>query len=128
VKRERGRAACLAAGLLFFATAQAAPPPPIAQVEINYLLSTVAMSECEFYRNGSWYDAKFAAAHLRSKFQYLLAKDLVHSSEDFIEKAATVSSLSGRPYAIRCKGGEAVPTGQWLLILLARYREPHPIP
>lgn len=127
MKRERGRAACLAAGLLFFATAQAAPPP-IAQVEINYLLSTVAMSECEFYRNGSWYDAKFAAAHLRSKFQYLLAKDLVHSSEDFIEKAATVSSLSGRPYAIRCKGGEAVPTGQWLLILLARYREPHPIP
>jgi hypothetical protein len=127
VNRARGRAASLTAGLLFFAAAHAVPPP-IAQVEINYLLSTVAMSDCEFFRNGNWYDAKFAAAHLKSKFQYLLAKDLVQSSEDFIEKAATVSSLSGRLYAIRCKGNEAVPTGQWLLILLARYRESHPIP
>jgi Family of unknown function (DUF5329) len=123
----RRRALGWAAGLLLFASAQAAPPPA-AQVEINYLLSTVSMSECEFYRNGSWYDAKFAAAHLKSKLQYLLAKDLVQSSEDFIEKAATASSLSGRPYAIRCKGQEAVPTGQWLLILLARYRESHLVP
>jgi hypothetical protein len=109
-----------------FASAQAAPPP-IAQVEINYLLSTVTESECEFYRNGSWYDAKSAAAHLSSKFQYLVARDLVHSSEDFIDKAATRSSLSGRPYAIQCKGSEVVPTRQWLLILLSRYRESHPV-
>ena len=120
----RRRALGLAAGLLWFASAQAAPPPAV-QVEINYLLSTVSMSDCEFFRNGTWYDAKFAAAHLKSKLQYLLAKDLVQNSEDFIEKAATASSLSGRPYAIRCPGREAVPTGQWLLILLARYRDSH---
>ena len=123
----RRRALGLAAGLLLFASAQAAPPPA-AQVEIDYLLSTVSLSECEFFRNGSWYDSKFAAAHLKSKLQYLLAKNLVQNSEDFIEKAATASSLSGRPYAIRCKGNEAVPTGQWLLILLARYRESHLVP
>lgn len=120
----RRRALGLAAGLLLFASAQAAPPPA-AQIEINYLLSTVSMSECEFFRNGSWYDAKFAAAHLKSKLQYLLGKNLVQNAEDFIEKAATASSLSGRPYAIRCQGKDAVPTGQWLLILLARYRESH---
>lgn len=112
----------LAVGVLLCSAARAAPPP-IAKTEISYLLSTLANSDCEFNRNGSWYDAKSAAAHLSSKLQYLFAKDLVQSSEDFIDKAATQSSMSGRAYEIRCKGGEAVPTGQWLRILLARYRD-----
>jgi hypothetical protein len=117
----------LAAGLLIFAAAHAAPgPAPAARTEINYLLATVAGSGCEFYRNGSWYDSKFAADHLSSKYKFLLARNLVQSAEDFIEKAATRSSMSGRDYAIRCGGGAAVPTGQWLLILLARYRGSHP--
>ena len=117
----------LAAGLLLFAAAaHAAPGPgPAARAEISYLLSTVANSDCEFYRNGSWYNSKFAADHISSKYKYLLARNLVQSTEDFIEKAATRSSMSGGDYAIRCGGGAAVPTGQWLLILLARYRESH---
>ena len=117
----------LAAGLLIFAAAaHAAPGPgPAARAEISYLLSTVANSDCEFYRNGSWYNSKFAADHISSKCKYLLARNLVQSAEDFIEQAATRSSMSGRDYAIRCGGGAAVPTGQWLLILLARYRESH---
>jgi phage gp46-like protein len=114
--------AWLAAGLLWFSAVHAAAPAT-AKTEIDYLLSTVANSDCRFYRNGSWYDAKAAAAHLSSKLQYLLAKDLVQSAEDFIDKAATRSSLSGRAYAIQCKGTEPVPSGQWLQILLARYRE-----
>ena len=114
--------AWLAVGLLLFSVAHAAPPP-IVKAEIGYLLSTVASSNCQFYRNGSWYDAKSAAAHLASKLQYLLAKDLVQSTEDFIVKAATQSSMSGRAYAIRCSGSDAVPAGQWLEILLTRYRE-----
>jgi Family of unknown function (DUF5329) len=117
-----GVIASLAVGALLLSAAHAAPPP-IAKTEIAYLLSTVASSGCQFYRNGSWYDAKSAAAHLESKLQYLLARDLVRSSEDFIERAATQSSLSGRAYAIQCKGSDAVPAGQWLQILLARYRE-----
>ena len=124
MKRACRRALILGAGLLLFCTAQALPPPA-AQAEIDYLLWTVAASDCEFYRNGSRYEAKAAAAHLSSKFQYLQARDLIHSAEDFIDKAATRSSLSGLPYAIRCKGGEDVPTRQWLLILLARYRDSH---
>ena len=118
----------LLAALLVFAVVHAAPPPS-AQTEIKYLLSTVADSECKFYRNGSWYDAKSAAAHLSAKLDYLSAKDLVQSAEDFIDKAATRSSLSERPYEIQCGESAAVPSSQWLLILLARYRESqiHPI-
>ena len=105
----------LAAGLLIFAAAHAAPgPAPAARTEISYLLATVAGSNCEFFRNGSWYGSQFAADHLASKYQYLLVRNLVQSAEDFIEKAATRSSMSGRDYAIRC-GGAAVPTGRWLL-------------
>ena len=118
----RVRAWSLAFGLTLHGAAQAAPPP-VAQAEIKYLLSTVASSECEFFRNGSWYDPKFAADHLSTKFKFLLAKNLVQTAEDFIDKAATRSSMSGQAYAIRCKGTTPVPTSQWLLILLARYRE-----
>ena len=119
----------LAAGLLIFAAAAHAAPAPAlgsaARAEISYLLSTVANSDCEFYRNGSWYNSKFAADHISSKYKYLLARNLVQSTEDFIEQAATRSSMSGHDYAIRCGGGAAVPTSQWLLILVARYRESH---
>jgi hypothetical protein len=79
-------------------------------------------SGCEFYRNGSWHDSKAAETHLREKYAMLAASDRIRSSEDFIEQIATKSSLSGRPYQIRCGGGEAVTTNQWLYGVLARFR------
>ena len=108
-------------GLALLTVASAAPPA-IAQTEINYLLGFVESSGCEFYRNGSWYDSKRAQAHLRDKYQMLAASDQINTAEDFIEKAATKSSLSGRPYQIRCGGGEAVTSNQWLRDVLTRYR------
>jgi hypothetical protein len=108
-------------GLAFLTVASAAPPA-IAQTEINYLLGFVESSGCEFNRNGSWYDSKRAQAHMRDKYQILAAADQINTAEDFIEKAATKSSLSGRPYQVRCGGGEAVTTSQWLRHVLARYR------
>jgi hypothetical protein len=105
-----------------FVTVASAAPPAIAQTEINYLLGFVESSGCEFYRNGSWYDSKKAQAHLRDKYQILAAADQINTAEDFIEKAATKSSLSGRPYQVRCGGGEAMTSNQWLRGALARYR------
>ena len=113
--------AWFAAAILLCCAARAAPPPE-AKTEIDHLLSTVGGSNCRFYRNGSWYDDKSAAAHLTSKLQYLLAKDLVQSAEDFIEKGGSQSSTSGRAYAVQCKGSAPLPSGRWLRILLARYR------
>jgi Family of unknown function (DUF5329) len=101
-----------------------AAPPATAQTEINHLLEFVGSSGCEFYRDGSWYDAKRAQAQLRSKYQWLLARDQINTAEDFIEKAATSSSLSGRPYEVRCGGGEAVSSNRWLRDELTRYRTP----
>ena len=99
-----------------------AAPPAIAQTEINYLLGFIERSGCMFYRNGSWYDASHAQAYLRSKYDALAAMGRIVTAEDFIEQAATKSSLSGEAYGIRCNSGAAVTTGQWLRDALARYR------
>jgi membrane-associated phospholipid phosphatase len=56
---------------LMLVPAARAAPPAMAQTETNHLLDFVGSSGCEFYRNGSWYDAKRAQAHLRSKYQWL---------------------------------------------------------
>jgi Family of unknown function (DUF5329) len=108
-------------GLTLLPVALAAPPA-VAQMEINYLLGSIETSGCEYYRNGTWYDSKKAQAHLRYKYEMLAARGQINTTEDFIEKAATKSSLSGQPYEIRCSGGEAVRTNQWLHEVLARYR------
>ncbi len=108
-------------GLAFLPVARATPPAT-AQTEINYLLGFVATSGCEFLRNGAWHDSKRAQAHLRYKYEWLAARDQISTAEDFIDKAATKSSLSGRPYAVRCNGAAPVTSNRWLREVLARYR------
>jgi hypothetical protein len=103
-----------------------AAPPATAQTEINSLLRFVQTSGCEFYRNGTWFDASRAEAHLREKYQYLVQADRIHSAEEFIELAATKSSLSGQPYRVRCGGAEPVTSNQWLHAALAALRNPAP--
>lgn len=102
-------------------TAHAAPPA-IAATEINYLLDFVDRSGCKFYRNGSWYDSHRAQSHLRVKYDYLVARDRIKSAEDFIDQAATQSSVSGEAYQIRCEAGPTVPSNRWLRTALSDYR------
>jgi hypothetical protein len=94
----------------------------LAQAEINYLLTSMGASGCEFYRNGSWYDSKTAQAHLSAKYSQLVALDRVRVAEDFIDQAATSSSLTGKAYAVRCGQDPAVSSSSWLYGLLARFR------
>jgi hypothetical protein len=115
-------------GLLLALTALPAArgaPPENAQVEINYLLASIGASGCTFYRNGIWYDSKRAADHLRSKYDLLAARDQITTAEDFVEKVATSSSMSGQQYQIKCGDAAPVATHQWMLEALAHYRESH---
>src|SRR5271167_4101864 len=100
-----------------------AAPPPVAQIEINHLLGLIEQSGCEFFRNGTWYDAQQAQAHLRAKYDALAANNQIKTAEDFIEKAASNSSMSGRPYQIRCAGAAGMTTNQWFSAALTRFRE-----
>lgn len=100
--------------------------PAAAEAEISHLLAFVANSGCSFNRNGSWYDATRGAAHLRDKYQWLASRGKISSAEDFVSNAATASSMSGEPYAVKCGDAPALPTAEWLRDELARFRACQP--
>jgi hypothetical protein len=112
----------LTAALCIILQAARAAPPPAAEIEINHLLELIENSGCEFFRNGTWYDAQRAVAHLRTKYEALAANGQIETAEDFIDKAASGSSMSGQAYLIRCGGGAPMTTRQWFSAALARHR------
>lgn len=114
--------ATLAAGLLL--TTAAAEPDDMAAAEIDALLTTVGSSDCVFIRNGRRYDADTAEQHLRLKLRR--GKRYVTSTETFIERLASKSSMSRKPYFIQCPGEEQVPSGEWLRQKLEQQRESAP--
>ncbi|KRD39970.1 hypothetical protein ASE35_06565 [Lysobacter sp. Root916] len=116
------RLAALLLPLLAVASTAHAAPPPQAEREIEQLIATLARSGCQFQRNGSWYDAAQAQAHLRKKYAYLRKRDLVASAEQFIERAASESSMSGRAYQIRCGTAAATLSATWLRARLNEIR------
>jgi hypothetical protein len=109
-------------GVLISSGAFAADPPPMVQSEVAHLFDYIENSGCQFYRNGSWHDAHQARAHLELKYWYLCEKGQVSSTEDVIERAASVSGISGKPYQIKCGDAGPVLSGDWLKAELKRYR------
>ncbi len=110
-------------GLALAVTSPAhADPSILVQQEINYLIGYIADSGCAFQRNGTWNDSKAAAAHVRKKYDFLAKRGHIKTTEDFVDKAATESSFSGKPYEIKCGDATAIPSGLWLSQELARYR------
>jgi Family of unknown function (DUF5329) len=106
----------------FLSQGAVAAPPEIAVREINHLLERVAESGCEFYRNGIWFKGNLGQAHLRDKYEYLAKRDMISAATDFIDKAASQSSMSGLAYRVRCNGQEEMLSKQWLTEELMRYR------
>lgn len=80
------------------------------------------MSDCQFNRNGTWYNGADAAQHINTKYRFLVERDLVETTEQFIERAGTGSSLSGNAYMVRCGDADPVPSADWFLGELTRYR------
>lgn len=109
----------------FGAPAALAAPTSDARAEIDQLFAFLGASSCEFNRNGSWYSAAQAVAHLRNKHDYLDKKGLAKTAEQFIERGASRSSVSGKPYLVRCGDGIAVESGPWFTKALVRIREPN---
>ena len=115
----------LAAGFVSLAALLPVPAPALPQpaaVEVERLLATLGSSECRFNRNGTWYGGQEAQGHLRTKYDYLVRKKLIHGTEDFIAGAAEKSSMSGQPYQVQCPGQPAQPSAQWLSSRLSEIR------
>ena len=98
--------ALLFCALWLASTLAFAAPSPAAKKEIGQLMDALSHSGCQFQRNGSWYGAAEARAHLQRKYDYLLKKGKVDTAEQFIRRAASESSMSGRPYRVKCLGRE----------------------
>ena len=114
----------MAAALLTGApSAQASSISASTQHEIDQLLERLERSGCRFQRNGEWHDAAEARAHLQRKFDYLIKRGRVGTTEDFIAGAATRSSLSGRAYAVQCGAEPELPSAEWLGQELDRIRK-----
>jgi hypothetical protein len=107
----------------FTGPAVAGDPGPTFEKEVAHLFEYLKTSPCEFNRNGTWYKADTAVAHLHRKYEYFRNRGLITSTEDFIEKAATGSSISGTPYLIRCGNENPVKLNARLNEELARYRK-----
>ncbi len=91
------------------------------QTEITHLLSYVAITDCQFDRNGKLYDGKAAQKHMTKKYNYF--KDEIINTEDFIKFTATKSRMSGKHYFIHCPSQSKVKSKDWLFAELIRFRE-----
>ncbi len=89
--------------------------------EVRLLIDSVAQSGCIFERNGSSYVAGDAADHLALKFRR--GKKYAKTTENFIDRLASKSSLSGNPYHIDCPGQDKMTSGDWLHHKLTSLRQ-----
>ena len=94
-------------------TVIAADLPPAERGKIEQLIEHVnGLKDAVFIRNDVEYDAASAAKFLKGKWQANAAE--IRTAEEFIEKAASVSSTTGKPYRIRFKDGKELKSGDYL--------------
>jgi glycerophosphoryl diester phosphodiesterase len=93
---------------------------PMSETEkIEALIRHVeGLDGAKFIRNGTAYDATTAVRFLRGKWDN--EKAHIKTASDFIERVATKSSTTGRPYLIRLQDGTEKPCGDYLAGQLAR--------
>ncbi|MCY1460880.1 hypothetical protein D9M71_784750 [compost metagenome] len=80
-------------------------------------------SGCRFQRNGSWHESVEARSHLQRKYDYLLKRNLTDTAEQFIDRAASRSSISGKPYRVACPGTAEQDAAVWFQQQLQRLRQ-----
>ncbi len=92
---------------------------PAEKAKVEALISHLeTLTGATFIRNGTDYDAKTAAKFLRGKWK--AHEKEIKTATDFIAKAATVSSTSGKPYLIRLKGAQETACADYLAAQLKK--------
>ena len=101
--------------LLLGASALLAHATPSATEEklIDTLIQRVSkMSAMVFMRNGNEYNAADAAKHMQAKYDYF-KKELV-TAEDFIERCASRSEMTGQAYKVKLNNGTVRDANEFL--------------
>ncbi len=95
--------------------------------EVISLLGLVEHSGCSFMRNGSWHSAVDARKMLEHKLNDAMRDPTnLPSAEHFIAKLASRSSMSGKPYQVKCADAKTVESGPWLMNKLTELRASAP--
>ena len=94
--------------------------PDSQKPEVKHLIDFISHSGCRMVRNGDSHEAPDAVKHILKKYKYYRGD--IKTTEDFIDRAASKSSMSGKLYTVECPGQKNQPTGQWLKEELNRYR------
>jgi hypothetical protein len=83
--------------------------------KIEHLIKTVEnLSNAQFYRNGTYYDAKTAADHLRMKLKNAPVPTTYITAEQFIKYVASSSYMSGKEYHIKFEDGKIISSKEFL--------------
>lgn len=83
--------------------------PSAERTKIEALIAVVEkLPDAVFVRNGKSYDAATAAKFLRGKWRDRARE--IRTAEEFIERVATKSSTTGKPYLVRYRDGREIPT------------------
>lgn len=107
---------------LVLAMIPVAAPAATMESEVPQLLGRMETSGCEFYRNGTWASGATARAHLERKYRAMRDRQMIATTEEFIERGASRSSMSGEAYRVRCGQAQPVESGVWFGEQLRRYR------
>ena len=121
----------IAAALLFWVATVAplglrASEKPLSEKEkIETLIKGLEkLKDATFIRNGNDYNAKTAARFLRGKWQ--AREKEIKTAVDFIDKVASMSGTSGKPYVIRFKDSREVKCGDYLKEQLKELKKDKP--
>ena len=114
--RSSGVVALLALGTLLLGAD--VPKGMSEKDKIEALIKAVEeMKDAKFVRNGTEYDGKAAADHMRRKWKRVEGE--VKTARDFIRLAGTKSYETGKVYVVRFKDGKEVESATFLLERLA---------
>ena len=109
----------LALGLALSSFVHAQALPTAERQKIEALIKYVGgLKDAHFIRNGSSYEVSTAVRFLRGKWESNDAQ--VKTARDFIDKVASFSGTSGKPYLIRFKDGKEIPSREFLAAELQR--------
>jgi uncharacterized protein DUF5329 len=93
--------------------------PAAEKQKIETLIKYVGdLNDAKFVRNGSTYEPSTAVRFLRGKWN--ANKTEVNSARDFIDKVASMSGTSGKPYLIRFNDGREIYSREFLLTALKK--------
>ena len=87
--------------------------------EIKHLFNFIIASDCIFIRNNTEYTASEARDHMQRKYDY--ARRWIDNAEQFINRIASKSSMSGNRYQVRCQN-QLLYSDNWLRQELQHYR------